>query len=416
MRLIPDFGLKPFFQNRAANMATSFSLALVPIMGVTGGAVDYSRAHSVSAELRSALDSAVLTGMSVTAREKKYGPDLKVVASTAFNALPAANGASARFELKDDVLRGYATKQVPTYFMQMFGMSTLTVSAEAGAIASPQRQPACFMAMHPSRKHTLELKGSVSVLAPDCHIYGNSDHPDDVVDPHTPQNFLTGKSIQAVGFGHHYLQNLTPPLEYAPEILPDPLASMLIPDSQTCTANGLKIKSQTVTLSPGVYCGGLEISSGSKVTLQPGMYFVRGGTFSVSGSTVEGSGVTVLHYGTNKPINWNGSTIRLSAPTAGSLAGIVVTGERVASSSELKNSTVDLHGVVYLPRSEFEWTNSGTPVINAKWTSWIIDGVSWLGSGTIKINFDYKDSTVPFPPGLLSVIPRPGAGYARLIQ
>ncbi len=79
--------------------------------------------------------------------------------------------------------------------------------------------------MHPSRKHTLELKDSVSVYAPDCNIYGNSDHVDDVVDPHTPDNYLTGKTVQAVGYGHHYLQNVKPPLEHAPEILKDPLAA-----------------------------------------------------------------------------------------------------------------------------------------------------------------------------------------------
>ncbi|MBL4758684.1 MAG: hypothetical protein JKY32_13940 [Rhizobiales bacterium] len=40
------------------------------------------------------------------------------------------------------------------------------------------------MAMHPTRKHTLELKDSVSVIAPDCNLFGNSDYPWDVVDPH----------------------------------------------------------------------------------------------------------------------------------------------------------------------------------------------------------------------------------------
>ena len=98
------------------------------------------------------------------------------------------------------------------------------------------------------------------------------------------------------------------------------------------------------------------------------------------------------------------------------MAGIVVTGERVASASTLTDSTVDLHGVIYLPKSAFTWTNSGTPEITAKWTSWIVDGISWLGNGTIKINFDPANSAIPYPTALTSVIPRVGPGSVRLIK
>ncbi len=96
--------------------------------------------------------------------------------------------------------------------------------------------------------------------------HGNSNDEDDVVDPHNPQNFLTGKSVQAVGYGHHYIQNVTPPLEYAQKKLDDPLAAMSIPTDTSCTFKSRKISAQTITIDPGVYCSGLTIEKGSNVT------------------------------------------------------------------------------------------------------------------------------------------------------
>ncbi len=43
----------------------------------------------------------------------------------------------------------------------------------------------------------------------------------------------------------------------------------------------------------------------------------------------------------------------------------------------------------------------------AKWTVWIVDGITWKGDGTIYINFDIKDEEVPYPGDLRYVIPRP---------
>ncbi len=60
-------------------------------------------------------------------------------------------------------------------------------------------------------------------------------------------------------------------------------------------------------------------------------------------------------------------------------------------------------------KGAFDWTNTGTPTITAKWTAWIIDGVTWDGSGTIKINFDIGSSDIPFRGALRSVIPRRAA-------
>jgi Flp pilus assembly protein TadG len=46
---------------QSGNVMVTFALALIPIMGAVGGAVDYSRASSARAATQAALDSAAST-------------------------------------------------------------------------------------------------------------------------------------------------------------------------------------------------------------------------------------------------------------------------------------------------------------------------------------------------------------------
>ena len=49
--------LRRFLQDRRASVAPMFALAIVPVVGLTGAAVDYSRANSIKISLQAALDS-----------------------------------------------------------------------------------------------------------------------------------------------------------------------------------------------------------------------------------------------------------------------------------------------------------------------------------------------------------------------
>jgi Flp pilus assembly protein TadG len=80
---------------------------------------------------------------------------------------------------------------------------------------------------------------------------------------------------------------------------PDYLAYLPTPT----TANGVVNTVQTVpknggTLQPGIYQGGISLSGGGTYTMQPGIYVMKGGGFSVNGSlTLTGSGVMIYNTG-----------------------------------------------------------------------------------------------------------------------
>jgi len=133
------------------------------------------------------------------------------------------------------------------------------------------------------------------------------------------------------------------------------------------------------TLSPGVYCGGLTIgnTNGTAFTLNPGTYIMAGGGMVLnSQAVVNGTGVTV--YNTTSagwgcassysytPVTISGQvTATLSAPTSGTLNGILFFGNRSGCST--KGSCVDqinggstavLNGALYFPSDEIAITGS----------------------------------------------------------
>jgi Flp pilus assembly protein TadG len=409
--------LRTFYEARSGQIAVIVAFAAIPVIVGTGMALDYSHGAKKRADLQAALDSSVLAGISISAREAKYGNSALKIAAKNFDALKPEPTATAQFSISDGVLRGTAALKVKSSFGSLVGVDYIETSVASAATTNPQRHPICFMARHPTRKHTLELHDSVSVIAPDCHIYGNSEHVDDVVDPHTPNNHLVGKTVQAVGFGHHYIENVKPPLEHAPEILDDPLASLPYPSPGGCKENNLVVTGNNKKLKPGTYCNGLTFNNANGAELESGTYIIRGGGLSIQNSSIRGNRVTIVILGAN-PVNWNNSSINIVAPNKGPLAGMGILAERVSSISSISNTNIDVHGVIYMPHTELTWTNSGDFRPSAKWTTWIVDGISWNGSGVIRINFkiDDKKAEVPYPSQLMNVVPTVGPGRVRLVR
>jgi len=395
--------LSSFATDDSGNIAIMGALTIMAILIAAGAAVDYSRVANSASSGQSAMDAAVLAGLTIRDDDAAQ----QTLAKAVFNANQPnqSHFDEPVFAYSDGVLTGTVTANIQTTLLGIAGIGEMTSEITSQATANDSRKSMCFMAMHPTRKHTLEMKQKVSFYAPDCHIYGNSSHYNDVVDPHTVHNFLTGKSVQTVGFGHHVLQNVTPPLEYAPEIIADPFLSMPIPSAFPCDGDKPdKIDGVTVTLTPGNYCDGLVIEN-SNVTLEPGTYVISGGALELKDSVLQGEGVTLVLADDAAVIDWDNSQIKLSAPKIGLHKSFVIKGVRENADHELTDSTIDIHGIIYIPNGEFNWINKGSPEITAPWTVWIIDGVSWKGFGTIFVNFKPAESDIPYPTAL-NVIPR----------
>jgi Flp pilus assembly protein TadG len=154
----------------------------------------------------------------------------------------------------------------------------------------------------------------------------------------------------------------------------------------------------TVTLSPGTYYGGISISGNATVTFNPGTYILAGGGLSVTGnSTLTGTGVTFYNsYSKNyayQPINLAGNeTANLSAPTSGSLAGMLFFQDRSipsgsGTSTIVGNSSSTFDGAIYFPTTSVSYVGNSS---GSGYTFLIADTISMNGNASMTLGTDYS--------------------------
>jgi hypothetical protein len=183
----------------------------------------------------------------------------------------------------------------------------------------------------------------------------------------------------------------------------DPLSYEHAPSFGGCDYNNTHVNKDT-TLNPGVYCGGIQVSSGITVTLNSGLYVLNGGGFKMSGggslvgdpagvmfyNTGTSNGVT--KYGTIDIEGVNNSTLIASnTDTNGMLAGILFFDDRNASSYVSNpvnvitgNSNANITGALYFPSSSLQYaggTNQSAYTVVVAWQFAIV------GNSTFNDNY-----------------------------
>jgi hypothetical protein len=158
---------------------------------------------------------------------------------------------------------------------------------------------------------------------------------------------------------------------------PDPLGLALPPAPSTHFA-AVHISKGAVTLSPGTYDGGIAVTGQASVTLLPGIYYMNGGGFQVSGHgsvTDNGAGVLIINApaGPNDTISITGqASVSLTAPSSlpapyAAYQGITLF-QDPASSNPIGftgQATVTLTGVAYVPDALVAIDGKANVTINA---------------------------------------------------
>lgn len=127
--------IKALVDDNRGNVAMMFGLALVPMVGFIGAAVDYSRANNARTAMQAALDS---TSLMLSKEATKLSPeDLTTKASSYFNAIfkhPEAESiaVTANYAYSGNHKIDMASSaNVPTTFMKVLGIDTITIASTA---------------------------------------------------------------------------------------------------------------------------------------------------------------------------------------------------------------------------------------------------------------------------------------------
>jgi hypothetical protein len=173
---------------------------------------------------------------------------------------------------------------------------------------------------------------------------------------------------------------------------PDFLADVPVPDKSGMSVRSSSVYTATTgqTLQPGVYQGGIKISSQPNVTLAPGIYYLEGGGFTMSGGSSSLIANEVMIY--NAP-NSSGSTgtitvsgggaVTMSPPTNGDYAGMAIFQDRAATSKVTLSggSNWAFTGTVYAAAAHMDISGGSGGSMGSQYIS---DTLTLSGSSTFQ--------------------------------
>ncbi len=358
------------------------ALGIIVVMGFAALAVDVGQFWSVRRDMQTAADAGAQAG----AIALRLGGN----ATTAANGATTVNGftngtkgvtvtvnnppTSGTYAGNTKYVEVIVRQPQSTYFMRVLGYATVTVGARS--VASSVNGPACVYALDPSSSGAITVSGSATVTL-DCGAIDDSSNS-------TGLNGNGGAVMTATNIGvsgGYSGSNFTPTPVTGIAPAPDPLSGLPAPTVGSCTCTNAHVGTNnpncgTMTggtdyLSPGTYCGGIQVSGNNPIVFQSGIYILDGGGMKVTATNAHLSGSSVMFYNTQGYSSYDGislsgsNLVNLSAPTTGTYAGIlfyqdrsIPVGSKSSTITGSSGSTFD--GAMYFPTTSLSYSGSSS--------------------------------------------------------
>ena len=249
----------------------------------------------------------------------------------------------------------------------------------------------CMLALNRTLSGAVTVQGSARVTLRNCSLYDDSGSSTALTMGGSAT--LSALTISVVGATSGNGISATNGISTGVAPAADPYASMSYPSFAGCDQHNFKANKST-TIDPGVYCGGIDVTAGATLTLNPGIYYLdQGDLKAVGNATITGTGVTIV-FTSSTSSNFatasisSNAIINLTAPTSGPTAGIVLFGDRnmpVGTSFNLSGGgTQTFGGAIYLPKGALQFTggfDSGSGC-----TQIVADTISFAGNSTVTLD------------------------------
>lgn len=390
-----------FLRDDVGAYAIIFALSAPALIGAAGLAAEGGLWLYKHESIQGAADSAALSAANA------YGSNLTVNLNTQADGVTAAYGYSAgaggntvtvnhppatgHYAGNNNAIEVIVTVQQPRLLSAIFTSTPVAITARAVAVPGNGGN-GCVLALNPTAAAAVNAQGNVSITLSSCSIYDDSS---------STSGLNAGGTAAVAAQAAYVVGNVsgsanfttTDGITTGASSVADPYNSVAAPTYSGCNSTNLQIHN-TQTLSPGVLCGGLQLTSGANVTLNPGVYILDGGNLQVAGgATLTGSGVTLYftsHTGSgyaNATIN-GGATVNLTAPTTGPDAGIVFFGDRnMPINTTFKfngGSGQVVGGAIYVPSGTVQYAGGAQAATVC--TQVVADTVSFVGNAVLANN------------------------------
>lgn len=332
--------------DRRGGVALIFGLSATVLIGLVGGGIDYARLSYRRSELQNAVDVGTLAAGNTLKLASSTIDSIKGVTEQVIrdNAHPRSD---RPFTLTVDVAKdktsvfARAEETVKLAFGAFVGLRAMTVAAQS-RVKVVGKMRLCLLTLDPAAPGAFNLQKKAEVTADGCSLYSNSTNAIGMVGGNSA--IAKAQTICSAGGYSGPRANFAPPPQTSCPSLGDPLKDRALPTPGSCTqipaaANSKgdtskNLIDQSVTLDPGTYCGGLHITKKASVEFRAGIYVMKDGPLVVDQKgSLTGTDVGLFFTGDKAGLLFDKqSTVSLSAPTTGVMAGLLIAEDRTVGS------------------------------------------------------------------------------------
>lgn len=386
--------LRATLSDDGGNIAVIFAFALVPLLGASGAAVDYSRAASFKAKLQTAVDEIALRSFDVEQGSREASAEARL-------SLLGEAYEKSTITGDDDEVEVSATGRVRTTILAVIGIDEISVGARAKAAAARSGPKACLLALNEEDSNTVSFSGNSSFVGKDCAVYSNSRDPNGLT--------ISGNAWpQAAGFcsvgGAAVPAGFTPPPRTRCRPMKDPFADEIQPpEVGKCDFNNYSVGPQKdEELQPGVYCGGLTVRGTARLK-SGATYIFKDGELNVnSQGSLLGTDVLLYLTGSKSGFTINGGgNVGLHAAKKGQHGGIVIYQDPLSNPGAENNlngsATTVIDGAIYTPRNGVRINGSSGFGQKSVYMPVIADKITVTGSTDMRIDLSEIEMIAPIP-------------------
>jgi Putative Flp pilus-assembly TadE/G-like len=386
-------------RDRAGSISVMAALSLTALIGFAGLGTEASFWYVKKQQMQGAADAASYSAAAAIAAGETVASGTPAAAAKAIAAqygyVDGSNGVTVTVNSpplagpnagNTSAVEVLVDQQQSRLFSALFMSADPTIAGRAVSLLTSGGTAPCVIALNTGNVNDLTVNGTPTLNIPNCDLWVNSNKSNGSLTlSGTAQ--INANSTHVVGgitvSGGAQLNDSNGTYANTGSPRADPFAGDSFSMPAGCDATNYSPPGNTTTtINPGVYCGGISVNAGATLHLNPGVYYMNGGTgsnnsgFTVNGGgTVTGDGVTIVLTGSGSnyatvQINGN-STVTLNETANGPIGGLAFFQDRNAPVTPALptpttqntfngGTTMNINGGIYFPNQLVTYTGGAT--------------------------------------------------------
>ena len=401
--------LGSYLRSTGGTTAVMFAVTMPALMAAVGVASDFAVFNMKRTSLQNAADQAAIASAKELALTTSTSSAQQEVASAYVLANLGEEGANVKTTVsvsdnQTDVTVRLEETWTP-FFAHFIGAKIMPVVVSAKASLQGESK-ICVLAVSSSGIGAVSMVHDSSIVAKSCSVYSNSTNSKGIYLGDSAK--IDANLVCSAGGVQNNSGSATHNVTSDCPQIPDPLATRPVPKFGSCNFNKYAVSTGSVTLKPGVYCGGIKITGNARVTFSPGDYIIKDGMFLVSSkSLAKGKDVGFFLTGSLAWISFMGDAeIDFSGREKGDLAGMLFFEDPKSSLFRIHNISASmahtLTGTIYLPRGTLLVDPNSEVGAKSAYTAIIVQKLVVQNGPNLVLNSNYSATTVPVPEGIVT--------------